>query len=157
LDLDWNGKTGLTIQIQNPILPLDCQSQSNPPNWIAIRIEQSSNPIQQYPAAMHTANTRWGAHLVRVRLSFSKEHWWHHNSLKTFLNPFQHTKFWFFSPPNIHITIHGQQKLQPYLWVVTTQDQLQFRPLGLIIYLVSILSTFYALVFHTKVLFSIDV
>jgi len=30
-------------------LPLDCQSQSNPPNWIAIRIEQSSNPIQQYP------------------------------------------------------------------------------------------------------------
>jgi hypothetical protein len=30
-------------------LILDCQSQSNPPNWIAIRIEQSSNPIQQYP------------------------------------------------------------------------------------------------------------
>jgi len=29
---------------------LDCQSQSNPPNWIAIQIEQSSNPIQQYPA-----------------------------------------------------------------------------------------------------------
>jgi len=39
----------LTIQIQNPILSLDCQSQSNPPNWIAIRIAQSSNPIQQYP------------------------------------------------------------------------------------------------------------
>ncbi len=49
MDLDWNGKTGLTIQIQNPILTLDCQSQSNPLNWIAIRIEQSSNPIQQYP------------------------------------------------------------------------------------------------------------
>jgi len=31
-------------------LTLDCQSQSNPPNWIAILIEQSSNPIQQYPA-----------------------------------------------------------------------------------------------------------
>jgi hypothetical protein len=30
-------------------LILDCQSQSNPPNWIAIRIEQSNNPIQQYP------------------------------------------------------------------------------------------------------------
>jgi hypothetical protein len=29
---------------------LDCQSQSNPLNRIAIRIEQSSNPIQQYPA-----------------------------------------------------------------------------------------------------------
>jgi len=43
-------KTGLTIQIQNPILTLDCQSQSNPPNWIAILIEQSSNPIQQFPA-----------------------------------------------------------------------------------------------------------
>jgi len=38
-------KTGLTIQIQNPILTLDCQSQSNPPNWIAIRIEQSSNTL----------------------------------------------------------------------------------------------------------------
>jgi hypothetical protein len=34
-------------------LILDCQSQSNPPNWIAIRIEQSSNPIQQYPANKH--------------------------------------------------------------------------------------------------------
>ncbi len=31
-------------------LTLDCQSQSNPINWIAIRIEQSSNQIQQYPA-----------------------------------------------------------------------------------------------------------
>jgi len=41
--------TGLTIQIQNPILTLGCQSQSNPPNQIAIRIEQSSNPIQKYP------------------------------------------------------------------------------------------------------------
>jgi hypothetical protein len=49
LDLDWNGKTGLTIQIQNPIFTLDCQSQSNSLNRIAIRIEQSSNPIQQYP------------------------------------------------------------------------------------------------------------
>jgi len=36
-------KTGLTIQIQNQILTLDGQSQSNSPNWIAIRIEQSSN------------------------------------------------------------------------------------------------------------------
>ncbi len=35
--------------IDNPILTLDCQSQSNPLNWIAIRVEQSSNPIQQYP------------------------------------------------------------------------------------------------------------
>ncbi len=49
MDLDWNDKTELTIQIQNPILILDCQSQSNPPNWIAIQIEQSNNPIQQYP------------------------------------------------------------------------------------------------------------
>jgi len=50
--LKWqNWNTGLTIQIQNPILTLDCQSQSNPPNWIAIRIEQSSNPIQQYPGS----------------------------------------------------------------------------------------------------------
>jgi hypothetical protein len=38
------------IDNPNPILISDCQSQSNPPNWIAIRIEQSSNPIQQYPA-----------------------------------------------------------------------------------------------------------
>ncbi len=49
----WIGmkKTGFKIQIQNPILYMymDCQSQSNPPNWIAIRIEQSSNLIQQYP------------------------------------------------------------------------------------------------------------
>jgi len=42
-------KTGLPIKIQNPILTLDCQSHSNPLNWIAIRIEQSSDPIQQYP------------------------------------------------------------------------------------------------------------
>jgi len=35
----------LTIKIQNPILCLDCQSKSNPPNWIAIRIEQS-NPAK---------------------------------------------------------------------------------------------------------------
>jgi len=35
---------------------LDCQSQSNPPNWIAIRIEQSSNPIQQYPAYRSSIN-----------------------------------------------------------------------------------------------------
>ncbi len=35
--------------IDNPILTLDCQSQSNPPNWIAIQIEQSRNPIQQFP------------------------------------------------------------------------------------------------------------
>ncbi len=32
----------------NPILTLDCQSQSNPLNRIAIQIERSSNPIQQY-------------------------------------------------------------------------------------------------------------
>jgi len=38
----------LTIQIKNPILNVDCQSQSNPLNWIAIQIEQASNPIQQY-------------------------------------------------------------------------------------------------------------
>jgi len=49
MDLDWNEETGLTTQIQNPILNMDCQSQSNPPNLVAIRIEQSSNPIQQYP------------------------------------------------------------------------------------------------------------
>ncbi len=54
MDLDWNRLTGLTIQIQNPILTLDCQSQSNPLNWIAIRIEQSNNPIQQYPDFMFT-------------------------------------------------------------------------------------------------------
>ena len=36
-------KTELTIEIENPISSLDCQSQSNPPSWIAIRIEQSSN------------------------------------------------------------------------------------------------------------------
>ncbi len=40
------------IQIQNPILTLDCQSQSNTPNWIATRIEQFSNPIQQYPGVV---------------------------------------------------------------------------------------------------------
>jgi hypothetical protein len=34
-------------------LILDCQSQFNPPNWIAIRIEQSSNPIQQYPGGQY--------------------------------------------------------------------------------------------------------
>ncbi len=45
MDLDWNDKTGLTIQIQNQILTLDCKSQSNPPNWIAIRIEQSNPAI----------------------------------------------------------------------------------------------------------------
>ena len=49
MDLDWNEETWSTIQIQNPILNMDCQSQSNPPNWFAFRIEQSSNPIQQYP------------------------------------------------------------------------------------------------------------
>ena len=42
-------KTGSPIQIKNPILTLDCQSQSNPSNWIAIRIElstiQSSNTL----------------------------------------------------------------------------------------------------------------
>jgi len=31
----------MSIQIKNPIFDLDCQSQSNPPNWIAI---QQSNP-----------------------------------------------------------------------------------------------------------------
>ncbi len=35
----------LAIQIQNPILILDCQSQSNPPNWIAIQIEISNPAI----------------------------------------------------------------------------------------------------------------
>ncbi len=39
LDLDWNDKTGLLIQIQNLILTLDCQSQSNQPTCIPIRIE----------------------------------------------------------------------------------------------------------------------
>jgi len=38
-------KTGMTIQIQNPIFNIDCKSQSNPLNWIAIRIEQSSNTL----------------------------------------------------------------------------------------------------------------
>jgi len=38
-------KIGLSIQIQNPILILDCQSQSNPPNWIAIQIEISNPAI----------------------------------------------------------------------------------------------------------------
>ncbi len=33
------------IDNPNPNLILDCQSQSNPPNWIAIRIEQSSNTL----------------------------------------------------------------------------------------------------------------
>jgi len=47
LDLDWNDKTGLLIQIQNLILTLDCQSQSNQPNWIPIQIEQSSK-IQKF-------------------------------------------------------------------------------------------------------------
>ncbi len=45
--LKW--KNWIDNPIQNPILNLDCQSQSNPLNWIAIRIEQSINPIQQYP------------------------------------------------------------------------------------------------------------
>ncbi len=51
-----NTKICLKIQIQNPILILDCQSQSNQPNWIAIWIEQSSNPIQQYPENHHVKN-----------------------------------------------------------------------------------------------------
>jgi len=44
-------KTGsaIAIAIQNPILNMDRQSQSNPTNWITIRIEQFFNPIQQYP------------------------------------------------------------------------------------------------------------
>jgi len=45
LALNRKEKNGLTIQIQNPILILYCQLQSNPPNWIAIRIEQSSNTM----------------------------------------------------------------------------------------------------------------
>ncbi len=35
-------KTGLTIQSQDPIFIMDCQSQPNPLNRIGIRIEQSS-------------------------------------------------------------------------------------------------------------------
>ncbi len=45
MDLDRNGKPGLSIQIENTILKRDCQSQSNPLNWIDIRIEQSSNTL----------------------------------------------------------------------------------------------------------------
>jgi hypothetical protein len=41
------------VEAENPnpnlILTLDRQSHPNPLNWIAIRIEQSNNPIQQYP------------------------------------------------------------------------------------------------------------
>jgi hypothetical protein len=40
----------LTIQIH--FFKLDCQSQSNPTKRIAIRIGQSTNPIQQYPDYM---------------------------------------------------------------------------------------------------------
>ncbi len=47
-DLDWNRKAGLTIQFHNPIFKMDCKSQFNPPNWLAIQIEQSINPIQQH-------------------------------------------------------------------------------------------------------------
>ncbi len=80
LDLNWNDKTGLTIQIQNPILILDCQSQSNPPNWIAIRIEQSSNPIQQYPASMYSIYETWPnvmklLYLKRRKGFISCNHW----------------------------------------------------------------------------------
>jgi len=35
----------MTIEIQNPILSLDCQSQSNPPKWVTILIEQSSKTL----------------------------------------------------------------------------------------------------------------
>jgi len=56
-----NAKTGLTIQIQNPILAKDCQSQSNPPNWIAIWIEKSSNTLWTTPC-----------NLLRVPLAFVK-------------------------------------------------------------------------------------
>jgi len=38
-------KTGWTIQ--NPILNMDCQSQSNPPNRISVRIEGSSNILRR--------------------------------------------------------------------------------------------------------------
>jgi len=43
--------------IQNMILALDCQSQSNPANLIAIWIEKSSNPIQQF-RAHHTLKNK---------------------------------------------------------------------------------------------------
>ncbi len=49
MDLYWNEKNELTIQIQNLISNMDCRSKSNPLNWIAIRIEQFSNIIQHYP------------------------------------------------------------------------------------------------------------
>ncbi len=37
---------------------MTCQSQSNPPNWIAICIEQSIKQSQQHPAVMRVDKTR---------------------------------------------------------------------------------------------------
>jgi len=50
----WNW---IEIQNWNPILTLDFQSHSNQPNWVAIRIEQSSNPIQLYPGNIFVCRT----------------------------------------------------------------------------------------------------
>ena len=54
MDLDWKAETGLTIQ--NPILTLDCQSQFNPLNWIAIQIKQYSNTlrIRVFPSSQNS-------------------------------------------------------------------------------------------------------
>jgi len=69
----WIGmkKTGFKIQIQNPILYMymDCQSQSNPPNWIAIRIEQSSNLIQQYPGLFLRQHEQLSTKVREIRQS----------------------------------------------------------------------------------------
>ncbi len=65
MDLDWNDKTGLTIPIQNLILTLDCNLRFNPPNWITIRIEQSSNPIQQSNPAILPCSRRDQNALIR--------------------------------------------------------------------------------------------
>jgi hypothetical protein len=50
-------KSGLSIQIQNPILTWECQSQFNQPNWISIQIEQF-NPTIPWPYILLKLNTR---------------------------------------------------------------------------------------------------
>ena len=46
--LDWIRTFRLSIQINNPLLKLDCQSKSTSTKWIIIPIGQSTNTIQQY-------------------------------------------------------------------------------------------------------------
>ncbi len=71
-DFFWNWiemkKTEFTIQIQNRILKMDCQPQSNSPNWIPIRIEQSSNSLIISLTGMIKRQMKgWGVHPFSTR------------------------------------------------------------------------------------------